>query len=133
VPEGLVREPAGHAVSHDAFLTAAPTPRIGVENSTLDHRPPRSQVLSHRDEAKLIQTAKRGQIGCSKGSVGHVEVFRMGCVRTSILEDLDTQLKANARDRPTLSSAKSRQTLGFHTPREVFEKLLLNSEVASTN
>jgi len=108
VPEGFMRQFAGHAVPHDSFFAAAPTPRIRVEDTAFDQRPPRSQVLSHRDEAELVKAAKRGQIGGSKGSVGHVKVFRMVSVRTSILEDLDTQLKANTRDRPTLSSAKSR-------------------------
>jgi hypothetical protein len=103
-------KPAVHAVPRDSLFAAATTPRIRVGHAAFDHRPPRSQVLSHRNETKVIEAAKRRQIGRNKGSVGHVEVFRMVSVRTSILEDLDPQLKANTRDRPTLSSAKSRQT-----------------------
>jgi len=107
MPEGFMCEPAGHAVTHDTLLTAAPAPRIGVNHTTLDHRPTTGQVLTHRDETKLIQAAKRSQIGCSKGSVRHVEVFRTDCVRTSILEDLDTPPQPSTPTATTLSTVKS--------------------------
>lgn len=73
---------------------AIPCGECALEDTTLDHRPTRSQVLTNRDEAEFVKTAKRGQIGCDKGSVEHVEVFRMVRVRTSIPDDLDPQLKA---------------------------------------
>ncbi|WP_211096889.1 hypothetical protein, partial [Arthrobacter echini] len=41
--------------------------------------------LTDSSQAELIEPAKRGQVRGSKGSVGHVEVFQMGSVRTSII------------------------------------------------
>ena len=41
-------------------------------------------MLADDLEAELIEAGERGQVRASEGSVGHVEVFRMGSVRTSI-------------------------------------------------
>ncbi len=38
-----------------------------------------------RFEAEVIETAEHGQVRGIKGSVGHVEAFQMGGVRTSII------------------------------------------------
>ena len=70
----------------------APAPTallIRLNDATLDHRPIRLDPLPRCDESELVETAERGQVRGREGSVGHVEVFRPGSVRTSILEDLD--------------------------------------------
>ena len=37
------------------------------------------------DQAELVKARERGQVGAREGSVGHVEVFPVGCVRTPII------------------------------------------------
>ena len=69
VPERLVREATHDGVAHDALGAALPAPRIRLDNATLDHRPIRLEPLPDGFEAELIETAERGQIGCSEGSV----------------------------------------------------------------
>ena len=49
------------------------------------HRPIRLQSLAHGLQTEVIQPSERGQVRASEGSVRHVEVFRMGGVRTSII------------------------------------------------
>uniref|UniRef100_UPI001C4E1FD6 hypothetical protein n=1 Tax=Microbacterium sp. BF1 TaxID=2821146 RepID=UPI001C4E1FD6 len=61
-------------------------------------------------EAEFVEATERGQAGRSEGSLEHVEVFRMGSVGTSIMEDLDTYPAIAARPPPTLSTAKSRKS-----------------------
>jgi hypothetical protein len=66
-------------------------------------------------EPELIEAAKRGQVGAGevrrRGSVVHVEVFRMGSVRTSILG----RPRRLSRDR----RASRRYTLNCEEPRKV--------------
>ena len=54
-------------------------------------------------EAELVESAEGGQVGAGeagrRGSVGHVEVFRMGSVRTSIL-GRPRRLSPDRRARP---------------------------------
>jgi hypothetical protein len=56
-------------------------------------------VLPHNDEAELVQTAERGQVRAGEGSVGHVEVFRMGGVGTPILG----RPRPSSRDRHAIT------------------------------
>jgi hypothetical protein len=58
-------------------------------------------MLPDDDEAELVQTAERGQVRADEGSVGHVEVFQMGGVGTSIL------------GRPRPSSPERRATCDY--------------------
>ena len=67
----------------------------------LDHRLIRLKALPDGFQTEFIETAERGQTGRGEDSVEHVEVFRMGSVGTSILEDLDAY-------PPTPPTAKSR-------------------------
>ena len=108
VPERLMRQPSSHRVTRDALGAAPPAPRIRIHHPALDHRPIRLKALPDSLEAELVESAERGQVRGREGSVEHVEVFRMGSVRTSILEDLDAY-PANATRTPTTpSTAKSR-------------------------
>ena len=111
VPERLMREPTHHGVSRDAFRAALPAPRIVLDDATLDHRPIRLEMLTYSLEAEFVEATERGQAGRSEGSLEHVEVFRMGSVGTSIMEDLDTYPAIAARPPPTLSTAKSLHSL----------------------
>jgi hypothetical protein len=46
-------------------------------------------MLPDHDKPELGQAAERRQVRADEGSVGHVEVFRLGSVRTPSSEDLD--------------------------------------------
>ncbi len=85
MPERLVRQPADHRVSGHALGPALPAPRVRLQDPALDHRTIRLNPLSDGLEAELVETAERGQVRANEGSVIHVEVLRMGSVRTSIL------------------------------------------------
>jgi hypothetical protein len=45
----------------------------------------RLEALTDDLQAEVVNPAERGQVRASEGSVRHVEVFRMGSVRTPIL------------------------------------------------
>ncbi|TFD69372.1 hypothetical protein E3T47_00800 [Cryobacterium ruanii] len=55
-------------------------------------------MLPDGSKAKLVQTTKDGQIRVSKSSLGHVEIFPMGGVGTSIM-GRPRLLSAQRRDR----------------------------------
>lgn len=84
-----MRESAHDRAPRHAFRPAPRTPAIRLRDPTLDHRPVRLDPLPDSDKPELVETAERSQVRGREGSVGHVEVFRLGSVRTSILEDLD--------------------------------------------
>lgn len=107
VPERLVREATHDGVTHDALSTTLPAPRIRIDQSALDHRPIGLESLPDGFEAELVETTERGQIGRGEGSLEHVEVFWMGSVGTSILEDLDPYPATGTRTPTTPSTAKS--------------------------
>ena len=104
MPERLMRQPPRHRVTRRTLSTTLPTPRIGLGDPALDHRPIRLEQLPDSFEAELIQSAERGQIRRGEGSLEHVEVFRMVSLGTSILEDLDP---SPPTDASTPSNAKS--------------------------
>ena len=105
MPEGLMREPASDRVSGDALGPATPAPRVGLAHSALDDRLVGVEVLPGRGESELVETAEGREISGLEGSVEHVEVFRMGSVRTSIIE----------RPRP-ISTAPHRGTALLNRP-----------------
>ena len=111
VPERLVRQPADHRVAHDAFSTALPTPRVLLDDATLDDRTLRPDPLPDGFKTELVETAERSQIGRGESRLGHVEVFQMGSVGTSILEDLDPYPRTDQRTPTTPSNAMSRLTV----------------------
>jgi hypothetical protein len=85
----FVRQLPGHAVAGGALAAAAPAPLVGLHDPAGQHRPVRFEPLPGDLKAELVEPAEDGQIGAAdagrRGSVAHVEVFRMGSVRTSIL------------------------------------------------
>jgi len=83
-PERLVRQTTDHSATRRSLTAAPPAPLVRLDDPTSQHRPLRLQVLAHDLQAELVEASERGQVGAREGSVGHVEVFRMGSVRTSI-------------------------------------------------
>jgi hypothetical protein len=65
------------------------------------------EPLPDGDETEFVEAAEGGQVRGREGSVEHVEVFLMGSVGTSIMEDLDTHTDADALPRTTPPIAKS--------------------------
>jgi hypothetical protein len=78
-------QPSGHGIARAAFLPAAPTPSILVDNPTRQQCPVRLNALPGHLQSELIEAAERGQIRASEGSVRHVEVFQLGSMRTPII------------------------------------------------
>jgi hypothetical protein len=76
-------------VARHALAAAATTPLVRFEHPAGEERSLRLEPLPRDDEAEVVEPTERRQVRggeCSNsGSVGHVEVFRMGGVRTSIL------------------------------------------------
>lgn len=83
--ERLVRQPACHRPTRRALGTAPAAPRIRIGHPALEHRPAGLEALPHRFEAKSIEPAERGKVRRQKGTVGQVEVFRVGGIGTSII------------------------------------------------
>ena len=85
MPERLMREPTSDRVPRNAFRTTPTAPLVRLDNTALQHSPIRLKTLPHGLQAKLIKVAEHGHIRGGEGSVGHVEVFRMEGVGTSII------------------------------------------------
>ncbi len=84
-PQGLVREPPGHRVSCGALAAASPAPLVRLLDPAGQDRSLWLEALPDDFEAEVVQAAERGQVRAGEGSVKHVEVFRMGSVRTPII------------------------------------------------
>lgn len=84
----LVGKSSDHAVARRAFTTATPAPLIGFGDPAREDRTDRLESLSNDFEAEPVEPGEGGQVGAAeadrRGSVGHVEVFQMASVRTSI-------------------------------------------------
>jgi len=105
-----VLEPPDHRSPRHALAPAATAPPVGLDHPASQHRPIGLQPLPDHDETKFVQAAERRQIRVVEGSVGHVEVFRMGSVRTSILGDLDPYPGTTATPSSAMSQFLSAQT-----------------------
>jgi hypothetical protein len=84
-PERLVGQPPDHGVARCPFAAAAAAPVVGFDHPAGEHRSIGFDALPDGVQAELVESAERGQVRASEGSVVHVEVFRMDGVRTSIL------------------------------------------------
>jgi transposase len=85
----LVGQPPGHGVPRRALAPAAAAPLVSVDDPARQHGPITVEALPRDLKSELVEPAEDGQIRAAeagrRGSVAHVEVFRMGSVRTSIL------------------------------------------------
>ena len=97
VSERFVRESARHSVAYHALAPAVPTPPVRLNDSALDDSAIRRQMLPDSVKSELIEPAERAQIGRDESRLGHVEVFRMGSVRTSILRETSTPIRPATR------------------------------------
>jgi hypothetical protein len=93
VPERLVREPTRDR-SPTRRLGATPVAlRIGLHEPALNHRPIGFQPPPHGNETELVKAAERRQVRVSEGSVNHVQVLQVGCVRTPISGGTSTNVR----------------------------------------
>lgn len=108
-PERLVRQTPRHRAARRALGPAPTTEHVIIagHDATLEHRPAGIQALPDHDETELVQAREGRQIRNIEGSVAHVEVFRVGSVRTSILGDLDPYPATATLRTATPSSAMS--------------------------
>ena len=124
--ERLVRKPSGHAVPHDALTTAAPAPQIRLLRLGIGGNPARQDrtiglhMLGDHHKPEVVQAAERGQVRADEGNVGHVEVFRLGGVRTPILGRPRPSSRERRADPATPSSAKSPFALALPEVLSVF-------------
>jgi hypothetical protein len=72
-------------VARRAFTATAAAPLVRFDDPAREDSTVGFQTLPDGFEAELVEPAERGQVKASGGSVKHVEVSRMGSVRTSIL------------------------------------------------
>lgn len=76
--------PAHHGADRDALGAAVPAPGVVVEDSAFQHGSAFFEVLAGDGESELVDQAETINIGDGKSRLGHVEVFQMGSVGTSI-------------------------------------------------
>jgi hypothetical protein len=114
--ERLVRQPPNHRVPRCPRATTPAAPPIRLDDPAGQNRAIGFKTLPNGLEADLIEPAERAQVRASEGSVIHVEVFRMGSVRTSIL-GRPRRLSRDRRARPryTLSCEEPATTTGWLT------------------
>jgi len=92
-----VRESPDHGVTHRALTSATTTPprirAVGLDDRASEDRTIRFETLAGHLEPELVKAAESRQISAAEpgirarrdGSVGHVEVFQVDGVGTSIL------------------------------------------------
>jgi hypothetical protein len=90
-------------VAGDTLAAAAAAPLVRLDDTTGEERSLRFEPLTRDDEAELIESAERGEVGAAeptRGSVRHVEVSRMGGVRTPHPWETSTPLRLRRADQP---------------------------------
>ena len=102
-----MRQPTHQAVPRDPFAATAPAPLIRLADPARQHRPAGLQTLPDYHQAELVKAGERRQIRDRECSVGHVEVFRMAGVRTSII----------GRPRPSPPQRRAADSGQAHRPR----------------
>jgi len=85
VAERLVRQGPRDRAARRSSSAAAAAPRIRDGQATLEHSAIGRDALPDSDQAEIVQAGESRQIRGREGSVGHVEVFQMASVRTSII------------------------------------------------
>src|SRR5690625_2945642 len=100
-PQGDVGQFPQHRALRDAFAAAGAAPGIILTDSALKHCSLRFEVLAGDGQAERVDHAEGVEIRGGERRLGHVEVFRMGCVVTPIV----------GRPRP-LSRHRHAQTTG---------------------
>ena len=81
-----MRQAPDYRVTRLALAPAAATPPILTNDAACQHCVVWLNALAGYFQAQVIQVRERAQVGAIKGSIGHVEVFRMDGVGISIIE-----------------------------------------------
>ena len=110
VPERGMRQRPRDRSPRGRTCSTSPAPRIFVGEATFQHCPRGSEVLADHDQAELIHTSEGRQVRGVEGSVGHVEVFRMASVGTSIIGG-PRRLSRHRRASPTHRSYPDRKSV----------------------
>ena len=84
-PAGLMRQAPDHRVTQGALTSAASTPPVLTNDAARQHCMVWPHALAGHFQAQAIQARERAQVRAIKGSIGHVEVFRMDGVGTPII------------------------------------------------
>ena len=116
-PERLVRQPPDHGVprrrprsrSGGTTASGSTTRQASTARSGSSRWPVTSQP-------ELVEPAERGQVRAGEGSVRHVEVFRMGGVRTPII-GRPRPLRTDAPTPTTPQLGRARQPSARRTAR----------------
>src|SRR5690606_30129214 len=113
------RQPSGTCARRRACVPRATpsapqaaTERVAVGDTALQHRLVRRDFLTGDGEAVVVEEAERRKIGGGECPVGHVEVFRMASVGTSIIG----RPRPRLRDRHAADSSGGRYTLIHDEP-----------------
>ena len=119
-PAGLMSQAPDHRVTYDALAPALSAPPVLTSNTARQHSMVWPNALAHHLQPQVIQACERAQIRAIKGSIGHVEVFRMDGVGISII----------GRPRPlpghdTPNPAHNTYTLNYEEPPNGKRKLAL--------
>ena len=83
-PAGLMRQAPDHCATTNALAPAASTPPILTGNTARQHCMDWFNALPRHLQPQAIQASERAQIRAIKNSIGHVEVFQIDGVGTSI-------------------------------------------------
>ena len=84
-PVGYVRQAPDHRVAYDAFAPTLSAPPVLTHYLAGQDGPIASYTLARHFQAQVIQACEGAQVRAIKGSIGHVEVFRMDGVGTPII------------------------------------------------
>ena len=85
-PVRFVRQAPDYRVTRLALAPAASAPPVLTNDAACQHCVVWLNALAGYFQAQVIQVRERAQVGAIKGSIGHVEVFRMDGVGISIIE-----------------------------------------------
>ena len=111
VAEGFVGQLADDGVANDPVATAPTAPVISSVGPAFQDGPVPGDVLADAGEVEGVESAECREVRGRESRLGHVEVFRMDCVRTSIIgrpRRLSGQRRAVFwNHRSTLSITKS--------------------------
>lgn len=114
VAERFVGQTADDGIANDPVATAPTAPVISSVGPAFQNRLVPGDVLAGAGQIEGVESAECREVRGRESRLGHVEVFRMDCVRTSIIgrpRRLSAQrLAVSWNHRSTLSITKSHQT-----------------------
>lgn len=85
VAERLVGQTADDGIANEPEATAATAPVVSTAGSAFQNGCVSVDVLAGTGQVKGVESAKCREVRGRESRLGHVEVFRMDCVRTSII------------------------------------------------